>query len=105
MISETGAEANRHGPVEEKGTYEFQSDYATYQFNLFASKPWLSGAVWWALEDFRVRPGWDGGNPRPNPPVFNKGLLDFDGNPKPAFQTVAQLFQKVQQIGPVGAKR
>jgi len=39
------------------------------------SKPWLSGSIYWALQEFRVRPNWDGGNPRPNPPVHEKGLL------------------------------
>ena len=39
------------------------------------TKPWLSGAIYWALNEFRVRPGWEGGNPRPQPPLHQKGLL------------------------------
>jgi beta-glucuronidase len=104
-ITETGAEANRHGPVEEKGTYEFQSDYAAYQMKVFASKPWLSGAVWWTLQDFRVRPGWDGGNPRPDPPIFNKGLIDMDGHAKPAFGTLQRIYHATKQLGDAPAKR
>ena len=46
--------------------------------------PWLCGAIYWALQDFLVRPGWTGGNPYPTPPIFHKGLIDIDGNPKPA---------------------
>ena len=41
-----------------------------------------SGAIYWALQDFLVRPGWTGGNPYPTPPVFHKGLYDVDGRPE-----------------------
>ena len=99
VISETGAEANRDGPVEEKGTYAFQQDYATFHFGVYASKPWLSGAIWWALREFRVRPGWDGGNPRPTPPLFEKSVLYYDGAKKPAWQTLHDIFASTQQLG------
>ena len=65
MVTEFGAEANRDGPVEEKGTYAFQQDFVNYHLGVYATKPWLSGAIYWALQEFRVRPDWDGGNPRP----------------------------------------
>lgn len=47
----------------------------------------------WALRDFRVIPGWKGGNPRPNPPYNHKGLLDVNGNPKPAFSEVQRIYR------------
>ena len=78
VVSEFGAEANREGPVEEKGTYGFQRDFVNYHLNLFAQKPWLGGAIYWALNEFRVKPDWEGGNPRPEPPVHQKGLLTYD---------------------------
>ena len=84
LVSEFGAEANRSGPVDERGTYEFQSQFITTQLAQIDATPWLSGAIYWALEDFLVRPGWTGGNPYPSPPIFRKGLFDIDGNPKPA---------------------
>ena len=65
MVTEFGAEANRDGPVEEKGTWAFQQDWVNYHLGVFATKPWLSGAIYWALNEFWVRPGWEGGNPRP----------------------------------------
>ncbi|HZO36131.1 MAG TPA: glycoside hydrolase family 2 TIM barrel-domain containing protein [Solirubrobacteraceae bacterium] len=99
VITETGAEANREGPVEEKGTYAFQQDYAKYHYDVYASKPWLSGAIWWALREFRVRPGWDGGNPRPSPPLHQKGVLDFDGKKKPAWTTLHDIFASTPQVG------
>ncbi|MCD6726188.1 MAG: beta galactosidase jelly roll domain-containing protein, partial [Solirubrobacteraceae bacterium] len=98
IVSEFGAEANRSGPVEERGTYEFQSDWIDYQLGVFARRPWLSGAIYWALQEFRVRPGWDGGNPRPDPPIHEKGLVTFDGRRKPAFSLVRERFRATRQV-------
>jgi hypothetical protein len=98
MVTEFGFEANRHGPVEERGTYEFQSDSAAYHLGVFATKPWLSGAIYFALQDFASRPGWGGGNPWPSPPWVEKGLVDQFGNLKPAFRVVSTLFHAVSQI-------
>jgi beta-glucuronidase len=99
MISEFGAEANRSGPIEEKGTYEYQQDFVNYHLAVHASKPWLSGSIYWALQEFRVRPNWDGGNPRPTPPLHQKGLLGFDGSKKPAWFDVQRLFAATPQLG------
>jgi len=102
MVTEFGAEANRDGPVEEKGTFQFQQDFVNYHLGIFATKPWLSGAIYWAIEEFRVRPGWDGGNPRPDPPIHEKGLLRFaDRSKKPAWFDVNRWYTQTQQIGPV----
>jgi beta-glucuronidase len=104
-ITEVGAEANRNGPVEERGTYQFQEAFAKYHFAVFATKPWLSGASWWALKEFRVRPGWTGENPRPVPPIFAKGLITMDNVYKPAFADLQAIFKATQQIGPVARRR
>jgi beta-glucuronidase len=87
VVSEFGAEANRHGPVTEKGTFEFQQDWIRYQLGVFAEHPWLSGANYWTLQEYRVRPGWAGGNPLPTPGgvLSQKGVIAFDGTKKPAF--------------------
>jgi beta-glucuronidase len=100
VITETGAEANRDGPEEEKGTYQFQVDFADYHFGVYATKPFLSGAIWWGLQEFRVRPTWDGGNPRPSSPIHTKGLITQDGVRKPAFFELQRIFRSTQQIGP-----
>jgi beta-glucuronidase len=92
VITEFGAEANREGPVEEKGTWAFQRDFINYHMNVFATKPWLSGTIYWALNEFRVRPGWDGGNPRPNPPVHQKGLVTYDRSRKQSFYDIQQWY-------------
>ncbi|MCW3012449.1 MAG: hypothetical protein JWO90_2853 [Solirubrobacterales bacterium] len=98
VVTEFGAEANRSGPVEEKGTFEFQSDFVNYHLGVYATKPWLAGAIYWALEEFRVRPNWNGGNPRPNSPIHEKGLITFNGVRKPAFAEVQRLFKGVDQV-------
>jgi beta-glucuronidase len=100
MVTEFGFEANRHGPVEERGTYEFQSDAAAYHLGVFATKHWLSGAMYFALQDFASRPGWGGGNPWPNPPWVQKGLVTPAGKLKPAFSVVSTIFHSTVQMAP-----
>jgi beta-glucuronidase len=98
MVTEFGAEANRDGSVEDKGTYAFQQDFVNFQLNVFATKPWLSGVLYWALNEFRVRPMWDGGNPFATPPIHQKALLHYDGTPKPAWTDVQRWYQAVDQF-------
>jgi beta-glucuronidase len=98
FVSEFGAEANRDGPVEEKGTYAFQDDFINYHLNVFNSLPWLNGAIYWAIQEFRVRPDWDGGDPHPNPPIHEKGLITFNGQPKPAYAIMQKAYLATQQL-------
>ena len=100
MITEFGAEANRDGPVEEKGTWAFQQDFVNFHLGTYATKGWLSGAMYWALNEFKVRPGWEGGNPRPNPPVHQKGLLKYgDFARKPAWEDLRRNYAATKQFG------
>jgi beta-glucuronidase len=96
-VTEFGAEANRDGPLEEKGTYGFQDDFLRYHLGVFATKPWLTGTVYWALQEFRVRPFWGGGNPWPASPIHQKGLVRLDWTKKPAFAALADGHAKVRQ--------
>ncbi|MDQ6777085.1 MAG: hypothetical protein M3071_12915 [Actinomycetota bacterium] len=98
FVSEFGFEADRAGPVEEYGTYAFQGDAIAYHLGTFAQRPWLAGAVYWALQDFVCRPLWAGGDPLPDPPFFHKGLVDLNGNLKPTFAGVAQSFRATVQV-------
>jgi beta-glucuronidase len=100
VITETGAEANRDGPVEERGTYQFQQDFANFHFGVYATKPWLSGAIWWTLEEFAVRPNWEGGNPWPASPIHEKGLITMLGAKKPAFTDIQRIYKGTTQWGP-----
>jgi Glycosyl hydrolases family 2, TIM barrel domain/Glycosyl hydrolases family 2, sugar binding domain/Glycosyl hydrolases family 2 len=100
VITETGAEANRDGPVEERGTYQFQSAFINYHYGIYATKPWLSGAIWWTLEEFAVKPGWEGGNPWPAPPVHQKGVITMQGVKKPGFADIQRVYKGTVQWGP-----
>jgi beta-glucuronidase len=95
-VTEFGAEANRSGPASEKGTYRFQSRLLDYHLRVYARTPWLSGAIG-MLMTFRVRPGWSGGNPRPSPPLHEKGVFGFRGQPKPAAAVMARWFHRTRQ--------
>jgi beta-glucuronidase len=94
FITEVGAEANRSGPPTEKGTYEFQMEFLKYHLDVFAERPFIAGALIWNLRDFRVKPRWAGGNPKPHPPVNEKGLVDDFGRHKPAFAVVSEVFKR-----------
>ena len=85
--------------MEEKGTFQFQSDFINYHLGVYATKPWLSGALYWTLQEFRVRPSWDGGNPRPNSPIHQKAVVGFDGTKKPGFFDIQRIFKATPQFG------
>ena len=100
MVTEFGFDGNRDGPVEERGTYEFQANSVAFHLGVFATKPWLSGAMYFALQNYVAFPQYTGGDPLPNPPYNEKGLVDFNGNSKPAWSVVSQIYHSTQQIAP-----
>jgi beta-glucuronidase len=100
MVTEFGAEANRPGPATDKGTYAFQQAFVDFHLNQFDLRPWLAGAVYWTLREFRVRPGWVGGNPLPgvNQGIHQKGLIEFyTGTHKPAYDNLRDHYRLVNQ--------
>ena len=100
MVTEFGFDANRSGPVEVRGTYAFQDNSIQYHLGVFATKSWLSGAIYFALQDFAAKPGWDGGDPLGTPPFVAKGLVDLYGNLKSSFPIVASIYHATTQIAP-----
>jgi beta-glucuronidase len=99
-VTEFGAEANRVGPVEEKGTWAAQEAFVNYHLGVYAKKRWLSGATYWALNEFRIHPAWEGGNPRPQPPIHQKGLLQYGTwQRKPAWNDVRRWYTRTRQYG------
>jgi beta-glucuronidase len=101
MITEVGYGGNRNGPVEVRGTYQYQSNMLAYTLGVFNQLPWLSGALWFPMQDFAVEPGYDGSDPLGQPPYVDKGVLDQYGNPKPAFAVMAQMYKATVQITPL----
>ena len=61
------------GPRRRRAPTRSSRTFANFHFGVYATKPWLSGAIWWGLQEFRVRPTWDGGNPRPSSPIHTEG--------------------------------
>lgn len=100
MVTEFGFDGDRNGPVEGYGTYQFQDNMLAYHLGVFATKKWLSGAIVQTLQDFVAFPGYNGADPSPDPPFNQKGLIDVDGNPKPAFAVVSSSYHATQQVGP-----
>jgi hypothetical protein len=98
FITEYGAESSRAGPLQEKGTYDFQVKWMTDHAILHGARSYVNSSIVWALKDFRVHPTWTGGNPQPAPPWNNKGLIHEEGAPKPAFYALAQLFRRTNQF-------
>jgi beta-glucuronidase len=96
VLSEFGAEALFDGPVDVKGTYEFQNNYIQQTFGVLDQLPFMNGAIYWTLREFAVNPGWVGGAQLPpdDPPdgIHHKGLIAYDGTEKPAFSVAQQLF-------------
>ncbi len=104
FVTEFGAEANRNGPATEKGTEEFQASWMRSTVKNIGSRDYINGAIVWILRDFKVRPNWDGGNPKPSPPYNFKGLITKDGRKKPAFADTAAAFKKVAPLKKKGTK-
>jgi beta-glucuronidase len=99
FITEFGFEGSRGGPVEERGTYAFQSNSLAFHLGVFASKPWLAGALYFTFQDFAASPGWSGRDPVPHPPFVEKGMVDLLGNHKPAFAVMSEIYRATGQIG------
>src|SRR3954454_5662020 len=96
VLTEFGAEATLKGPADIKQTYAFQSAYIQQMLAAVAKSP-VDGAIYWTLREFAVKPFWDGlaRVPRPNVAVdaiHNKGLIAYNGRPKPAWSEVQRLF-------------
>ncbi len=100
VITEFGAEASRSGPVNQKGTYEFQRKFALDHLAIHGSKRFVNASIYWALRDFRVHQTWQGGAPAEyaTPPWHNKSLIEEDNARKPAFLDVARLYRRTKPL-------
>ncbi|HEY3190836.1 MAG TPA: hypothetical protein VGJ70_25315, partial [Solirubrobacteraceae bacterium] len=95
VMSEFGAEATYDGPENVKETYAFQSNYIRKTLRVVKNESFLSGAIYWTLQEFAVKPEWDGGAKRagvPRDSIHNKGLIAYRGRPKPAWRVASRQF-------------
>jgi hypothetical protein len=69
-----------------------------FHLDAYAKRPFVNGAVAWILKDFKVRPEWTGGNPQPESPWNQKGLVDREDHRKPAFGVTARIYRKTRPL-------
>jgi beta-glucuronidase len=102
VITEYGAEAALHGAVEQKGTFEFQRQFAVDHLRVHASKPYVNGSIWWALRDFRVHPKWAGGAPEGyrQPPWHNKSLIEENNGRKDVYFDLRKRYRTTKPMLP-----
>ena len=73
VITETGAEANRHGPVEERGTYEFQQRLRQLPPRRLRDEAVAVGRDLLGAAGVPRAPGLGRRQPAPAPPFHQKG--------------------------------
>ena len=96
VMTEFGAEATMDGPPDVKETWAFQARYVDHNLSLIKRLGFMSGAIYWTLREFAVKPDWDGGAERTDVErdgIHNKGLLHYEnGSPKPAWEVARSHF-------------
>ncbi len=95
VLTEFGAEATLDGPADRKQTYAFQADFVDRTLKIVEDAPNMSGAIYWTLQEFAVKPNWDGGAEIPSirtDSIHNKGLIGYDGRVKPAWKVAEREF-------------
>ena len=96
VVTEFGAEANVRGPVTSKQTYAFQADYIRRVLGIVSRMKFVSGSIYWTLQEFAVKPRWPGGAlPKDTPgldSIHNKGLISYSGTLKPAWHVAQRIF-------------
>jgi beta-glucuronidase len=104
VITEFGAEARpnqRDGPVDEPGSWAYQSFHIQRNLDVIDRQPRYSGAIYWTLREFEIYPGWTGGpgaRSTPGAPPnmrHHKGLVTYGGEPKPGFYYARDRFAAV----------
>jgi beta-galactosidase/beta-glucuronidase len=104
IVTEFGAEATEKGPADKKQTYAFQSDYVKKNLQIVDSLPFVQGAIYWTLQEFAVKPFWDGGANIAairTDSIHNKGLIAYGGYVKPAWHVAEHEFAATPLYRPV----
>jgi beta-glucuronidase len=94
VMTEFGAEATEPGPADVKQTYAFQTRYLERNLDIIDRLGFMGGAIYWTSREFAVKPHWDGGaEPLVRDSIHNKGLIAYDGMPKPALAAARKAFR------------
>ncbi|MEV4419055.1 glycoside hydrolase family 2 TIM barrel-domain containing protein [Patulibacter sp. NPDC049589] len=89
-ITEFGAEGIRAGSRSKKGTLQFQQAYFNRMMNVIDGNTNLSGALYWTVREFAIKPNWTGGTPSKSAKrdgIHRKGLLTYYGRAKPVWNS------------------
>ncbi|MET0603863.1 MAG: glycoside hydrolase family 2 TIM barrel-domain containing protein [Baekduia sp.] len=103
VLTEFGAESTMTGPATEKQTYAFQQVYTRDVLTAVRRAPTLSGAIYWTLQEFAVKPKWDGGaqlRAADRTSIHHKGLITYDGRPKPAYDVLRKDIKSTPLVRP-----
>jgi beta-galactosidase/beta-glucuronidase len=95
VITEYGAEATTRGPSRKRGSFAFQVRHLKRTLDVADRVDFLSGAIYWTLREFAIGPSWRGGNSyrrSRSDTLHHKGLLHYDGTPKPAWEIARERF-------------
>jgi hypothetical protein len=105
IISEFGAESNSLNPTASPGGYTYQSRLLARHIEIYEHDPNLSGMLVWDLRDFALIPSFAGGSISSLVPgiklikgLNQKGLFNYEDQPKPAEAVVARLFGALPQV-------
>jgi len=103
VLTEFGAESTLTGPATEKQTYAFQELYTRDVLAAVKRAPTLSGAIYWTLQEFAIKPAWDGGaqlRAVDRTTIHHKGLITYDGRPKPAYDVLKDNIRATPVVRP-----
>ncbi|HWT93954.1 MAG TPA: glycoside hydrolase family 2 TIM barrel-domain containing protein [Solirubrobacteraceae bacterium] len=96
VMTEFGAESTMGGPANVKETFAYQAAFVRAYLDVVARNPFMSGALYWTLREFAVKPDWDGGAQREGVTrdgIHDKGLMEYvSGARKPAWAVAERAF-------------
>lgn len=101
VMTEFGAEATEGGPADKKQTFAFQARYIADTMRMAAGLPQLSGAIYWSLQEFTVKPAWDGGaqtDAGARNAIHHKGVLTRDWQRKPGWEALRRAIAETPMI-------
>jgi hypothetical protein len=103
VLSEFGAEGTFAGPARVKGSYAFQRRHVERVLDTVRRVRFVSGAIYWTLQEFAVKPVWAGGGERAGvrlDSIHNKGLISYAGEKKPAWMAARARFARLAVYRP-----
>ena len=101
MVTEFGAEANRDGPVEEKGTWAFQQDFVNFHLGVYAHEAVAERRALLGAQRVPRAPGVGGRQPAADAAAAPEGpaRATATSSRKPAWADLQRNYAATQQFG------